>query len=176
MPGTRRTPPPWLVRMVNDFATRLIPAVEAEVLGRLRATVSQALAPAARGRPPRIERPGSASERASERPPAAGAEPWVHTIKRLIDERYAEQLSLDYFAQQTGLSKFYVSRNFRKHVGRSIRQYHRRVRVERALVLLEQGKRPSAIAKQLGFADAAHMSGTFRAELGRPPGAFRRRV
>jgi AraC-like DNA-binding protein len=140
-----------LVRaLVQEFAARVIAAVEADVEARVRSTVVGG---------PRMSLSTGAA---------------VRKAKELIESRYAENLPLDVLARETGRSKFFLARKFRRQYGQPVHQYLKRVRVERALDLLRQGMRPIAVATQVGFADQAHMTRVFRAQLGCTPGQVHR--
>jgi AraC-like DNA-binding protein len=153
---------PWLVDLVDEFVARIVTVVEAEILARTRTAVLRTLDEAS---PPARTR--------NSGPLARDEDDWVLTVKTLIHERYAERLTLDFFAEQTGRSKFYIARNFGKHTGQPIHRYMGRVRVQQAVALLEQGIWPVDVAKAAGFADQPHMTRVFRAVLGRTPGSFR---
>ncbi|WP_100449170.1 helix-turn-helix domain-containing protein [Glycomyces xiaoerkulensis] len=84
-------------------------------------------------------------------------------------------------ARALGASPAHLSRVFREQTGGGLTGFRNRVRVSRALARLEAGEVDlAAIAGELGFADQAHLTRTFRATLGTTParvrGEFDRRV
>lgn len=99
--------------------------------------------------------------------------PWLtEVIQRLQAED--EAASTHAIAARVGLHPVYVARAFRRATGRTIGQYRRRLRVERAAVLLGRARRPIAeIAAVVGFADQAHLTRVFKAEMGLTPAAYR---
>ncbi|ESQ85005.1 hypothetical protein AEAC466_04685 [Asticcacaulis sp. AC466] len=68
-----------------------------------------------------------------------------------------------------------LSDTFRRHVGCTLGEYQRRMRIERAAVLLATGRLPiSEIALMCGFSDQPHLSRAFKAQIGTSPAAYRR--
>lgn len=63
----------------------------------------------------------------------------------------------------------YFQRMFRERLGRTPRQYQEFCRIERAMVLLESGMRPSQVAAELGFADPYYFSRAFKRQIGVSP-------
>lgn len=68
------------------------------------------------------------------------------------------------------------SRIFRRATGLSPQAYYQRRRVQRACALLLDADRPvTAVAMELGYADAAHFSRLFKKHAGLTPRAYRRK-
>jgi transcriptional regulator GlxA family with amidase domain len=153
---------PWLEGLVDEFVTLLVTTVQADALVRTRTAILHAL-----------DEVTPSAQRGNSGPLPREENDWVRKIQTLIHERYAERLTLDFFAAKTGRSKFYIARNFGKYTGQPIHKYMGRVRVDRAVALLEQGARPVDVARATGFADQPHMTRVFRSLLGRTPGSFR---
>ena len=83
--------------------------------------------------------------------------------------------TLSELAEETGLSLFHFSRQFRSTFGASPHAYSLKLRLERALDLLARTAMPVAeVASQTGFASPAHFGERFRREMGVTPGALRR--
>ena len=93
----------------------------------------------------------------------------IEHVRALVEARFAQRLTLDDLARETGFSKFYLERSFNDRFGLPIHQFLKRVRIARALALLRQGERPAAVAKAVGFADQPHLTRVFRSELGFTP-------
>ena len=93
-------------------------------------------------------------------------------VRAVITERYAERITLDDLAIETGFSKFYLERSFNDRYGVPIHQFLKRVRVAMALSLMRAGARPSAVARSVGFADQPHMTRVFRDDLGFTPRSY----
>ncbi|MCC3762806.1 AraC family transcriptional regulator [Glycomyces sp. TRM65418] len=74
-----------------------------------------------------------------------------------------------------GVSPYRLSRAFSRRLGVSLTHYRNRVRVGRALDLIEEGATGlAAVAAQLGFADQAHLGRTVKQHYGHTPTALKR--
>jgi AraC family transcriptional regulator len=68
-----------------------------------------------------------------------------------------------------------LARTFRRQRGESVGDCVRRLRVESARRLLEDGRQPlSEVALAAGFADQSHFTRVFRRLTGMTPGEYRR--
>ncbi len=103
--------------------------------------------------------------------------PWVEQIESEIRRRIADPITLDDLARIAGMSKFHLTRKFKSVKGLSPAQYITRLRVEQAKGLLLHTEKPiEAIAEEVGFCDASHLSRHFRNHFNENPGAFRNRA
>jgi len=115
---------------------------------------------------------------------------YVDRVNRAIDHILAhldEPLRLESVARAAGFSPFHFHRIFRTHVGESVAEFVKRVRLERALKLLTPKnwttpRAPSLtdIALACGFASSSDFSRSFKQRYGVAPrrfnvGAFRTR-
>jgi AraC-like DNA-binding protein len=82
--------------------------------------------------------------------------------------------SLDALAALGGLSPSRFMHVFSEEVGIPLRPYLRWLKLERAATALGAGALPAEAAHAAGFADAAHMTRSFRAMLGTTPATLRR--
>ena len=82
--------------------------------------------------------------------------------KLFIDCNYAENIDIDNIADEACFSKFHFIRLFKKIYGRTPHQYLIRVRMEKALLLLENGKRVSEVCYAVGFESVTTFSGNFK--------------
>lgn len=97
----------------------------------------------------------------------------VERAKRLIQEQFTEELSLEKLAAQLFLHPKYLSRLFKKEVGLSPTDYHIRLRIERAQQLLHQpGIKVYEVAEQVGYNSIAHFNRIFKREVGLTPKDF----
>ncbi|MBI3971808.1 MAG: helix-turn-helix transcriptional regulator [Chloroflexi bacterium] len=96
-------------------------------------------------------------------------------VFRVIEERYAEHLTLAQLAGLVHLHPAYFSTVFKKVTGLPPLHYLAQYRLQRARDLLLATDRSVAdIATLTGFYDAAHLIHAFRRSLGVSPGRYRR--
>jgi AraC family transcriptional regulator len=100
---------------------------------------------------------------------------WVESVKLLLAERPAANLSLAEIARAVHCSPFHLARLFRASVGSSIHQYRLRLRLALALERLADGPANlTDLALDLGFSSHSHFTAAFRRSFGTSPSAFRR--
>ena len=93
-----------------------------------------------------------------------------------MDRRYAEPLDLERLARIAIISESHFVRAFRGAFGETPHRYLQRRRVERAMFLLRSTQRSvTDICLDVGFNSLGTFSRTFRAIVGEPPSAYRRR-
>ena len=101
--------------------------------------------------------------------------PWIASVLRQLDEASGRPLRFDDLARDLHLHPVYVSRAFRRHMGQSMTDYVRTLRLRNARHQLVNSERDVAsIAAATGFADPSHLCRTFRAAHGVSPKVFRR--
>ena len=100
---------------------------------------------------------------------------WVDDILSALDRSYDRTIRFDALARDFGMHPVYVARAFRRHVGMSMSEYVRSVRVRQARLALSSTRRSiSAIAAECGFSDASHLCRTFSDLLGATPARYRK--
>jgi AraC-like DNA-binding protein len=92
-----------------------------------------------------------------------------------IHQHHAQAVTLDQIAAHAGLSKFYVVRLFKRHLGITPHAYLVMVRLVRAQALLRAGWSATDTAHELGFCDQSHFIRRFRQATGTTPAAFQQR-
>ena len=99
-------------------------------------------------------------------------------VRIAIDRMHEDDLSplrLDDLASASGCDTGDLVVAFRRHLGCTPGEYHRRIRIDKAAVLLSSTRDPiSDIALACGFSDQPHLTRAFRARMGVTPAAFRR--
>ena len=92
-----------------------------------------------------------------------------------IESNLSADLSLETLARQAGLSPYHFHRVFRALVGEPLKEYVRRLRLERAAhELAHSARRPVIeIALDAGYETHESFTRAFRAALGRPPSEYR---
>ena len=97
-------------------------------------------------------------------------------IKRYIDLHFKEQLTLDQLAEESHMSKFYLSHAFKQEYGISPINYLISRRVDESKYLLaETDLSMSQIAQLLGFSSLSYFSQVFRKSQQISPMEFRHR-
>jgi len=89
-----------------------------------------------------------------------------------IRENYGANLALQHLSRVAGLSPFHLHRSFVKIMGISPHDFLVRIRIEKALKLLEKGGDMSEVALDTGFVDQSHFSRCFKRIIGIPPGRY----
>ncbi|HET8824541.1 MAG TPA: AraC family transcriptional regulator [Terriglobales bacterium] len=82
----------------------------------------------------------------------------VIRARRLLDERYAEAVSLSELARLTGLSPFHLNRCFARKVGMPPHAYQLQLRLKRAKASLGEGRSATEAACIAGFFDQSHFT------------------
>lgn len=111
-----------------------------------------------------------AAFRPAEAPSDSGR---IARVTELMRDRYAEELSLDDFAAEAGLSRHHLIRAFRRELRMTPHAYLLNLRVQAARRRLRAGEAPAEVAAATGFCDQAHLTHAFKARLGVAPGAYR---
>jgi two-component system response regulator YesN len=103
--------------------------------------------------------------------------PPVEKAVAYINNNYARSISLEDIAAAVGLSPAYLSRLFKKAMGRTVIDYLTLVRIEAAKRMLLEGKATmEEIAVATGFNEATYFNRVFKREVGISPGVFRSRL
>lgn len=98
----------------------------------------------------------------------------VEAVQIEISRRLDESLTLSELGRLAGVSGFRLAREFRAETGWSIHQYRLGLRLHAAAERLADGEPDlTRLALELGFADHAHFSTTFRKRFGAQPSAYR---
>jgi AraC-like DNA-binding protein len=97
----------------------------------------------------------------------------VQKVIAVLKENLAEPPALEEIGRRVGCSHFYLSRIFSEHMGRGIFQHLRELRLERAAVLLGEGRlQITQIALEVGYASPSHFTTAFRETFGCCPGLY----
>ena len=108
--------------------------------------------------------------RADRHPPA-----WLHQIQDHLADDLAVVPDLATLALIAGVHRVHVARAFRDHLGCTVGDFVRRLRVRRACELLTSTSAPlTNVAMRAGFFDQSHMTRVVKRFLGLTPAAVRR--
>ena len=81
--------------------------------------------------------------------------------------------TLEMLAKEVGCGEFHLSRTFSQHVGRTVPQYLRQLRLERAAQLLKEGRcNVTEAALAVGYSSLSHFSKAFWEAYGCCPGLY----
>jgi len=108
--------------------------------------------------------------RADRRPPL-----WLGRLQEFLASDLALVPDLSTLAGLAGVHRVHVARAFRDHLGCTVGDFVRRLRVRRACELLTATTIPlSDVAMRAGFFDQSHMTRVVKRFLGVTPAALRR--
>ena len=97
----------------------------------------------------------------------------VDRAKLLLASDLGRRWTLDDIASEVGGSAVYLTQAFRQVEGMPLYRYQLRLRLARALDLLEGDIDLSSLAQDLGFSSHSHFAAAFRQAYGRTPSEFR---
>jgi AraC-like DNA-binding protein len=101
----------------------------------------------------------------------------VFDVQALLNRRLGRPLSLADISDAVGVSPYHLCRVFRDLTGVPIHRYRDRLRLRASLEMIaERDASVLEIALDLGYANEAHFSESFRRAFGMRPGAYRRSV
>ncbi|WP_395173045.1 AraC family transcriptional regulator [Roseibium alexandrii] len=95
-------------------------------------------------------------------------------VLSFIRDRLDHTISVEELAQVAGMSASHFARVFKETVGETPMQYVLAYRIEQAIGMMRDPKRPlGEIAIACGFADQAHFSRSFKQVTGQTPRQYR---
>ena len=93
----------------------------------------------------------------------------MKSVLLYLNNRYAEDISLDMLGDKFYLSKYHLCRAFKKATGLTIHEYIRRKRLTRVRELRAEGKNITQAAMEAGFHDYSSFYRAYLKEHGNPP-------
>lgn len=100
----------------------------------------------------------------------------IYDIQNYLDLHFAEKISLDDLSERYFISKFHLSREFKKLTGTTIGNYLTAKRVSHAKTQLRFTNLPlDAIARECGLSDTSYFVKVFKNAEGMTPGEYRSR-
>jgi AraC family transcriptional regulator len=99
---------------------------------------------------------------------------WVEQVKEMLQERFAEKLSLAEISAVLGIHPVYLSQQFPVYFNDTFGDYIRKIRIRQALDLInDQSASIVQIANSCGFSDQSHFTRCFKRIVGTTPAAYR---
>jgi AraC-like DNA-binding protein len=90
-----------------------------------------------------------------------------------LEDNLMKPITLAEISRVAGMSAFHLNRHFRSVFGEPPMRYYRRIRLERAAVMLRDGKvSPSGAAEMLEYSDLPTFTRAFKSTIGAPPSAL----
>ena len=99
----------------------------------------------------------------------------IVAIQSYLDRNYPQGITLDALSRTFGISKYHMSREFKRYIGKSPNDYLIDIRLDRAKELLVDSRRTIAeIGQLVGIPNTNHFLYLFKSREGITPSAFRR--
>ena len=109
--------------------------------------------------------------------PACIASPALLRARDFLHEHDSGPLRLDSLARQVGMHPVHLSRGFHRAFNRTMSEYFRDIKIQRARTFLAASELPlSEISELCGFHDQSHFSRSFKRAVGTTPLEYRRRT
>jgi len=100
---------------------------------------------------------------------------WALRLRELLHDEWDSRFSLEQLSACTGVHPVTISKHFRSIFSCTLSEYIRKIRIEKAVLLLHRSALPlTRIAFQCGFADQSHFIRVFKQLTGFLPGQYRR--
>lgn len=99
----------------------------------------------------------------------------VQLAQRIIETKLGEPITLTSIADEVGLSSYYLSRLFREETGESFNDYVTRLRMDKAMHLLQNTQlKVYEVAEQVGIPSYRYFSQLFRNSTGGAPTDYKK--
>lgn len=93
-----------------------------------------------------------------------------------ISENYNRTLTIEEIAKELGVTKFHLSREFRKYTGETAISHLNKVRIARARQMICAGCSVTQAAMECGFESVSYFSQKFKAVMGISPSEYVRNI
>lgn len=101
---------------------------------------------------------------------------YIRSVNRALDyinDHYADELTLEVLAGEGCFSPCHFHRVFKAIIGETHQEYVNRIRLEKAVLRMDEGASLTDIALGVGFSTPAHFAQSFKARYGVSPKAYR---
>lgn len=100
----------------------------------------------------------------------------MQKVVQYMEEHFSEDLSLDFLADYSSISKFHFSREFHKYIGLPPMEYLIQLRINKIKLLLTTTDLPAnKIAASVGILNEQHFNKLFKKKTGMTPGKYRKK-
>ncbi len=103
------------------------------------------------------------------------SEEYVKTVIKHLNAHSKEEMSLEELAALCGITKYHLSREFKRYTGSTVFSYLNVLKCKNAEGLILHGKSVSEAAFESGFESLSYFSRTYKKIMGRSPSAIIRR-
>ena len=101
----------------------------------------------------------------------------IQNVVDFIEKNYAQNHSVEFYADACKVEKYYFIKLFREYTGVSPHLYKTKIRLEKAKELLRNTKMTnSRIAEQVGYSSSYYFSRIFKIHQGMSPDTFRKNL
>jgi len=97
----------------------------------------------------------------------------VRRMLDVIENHYAQAVTLRTLSALTGRQPAYLGRVFRREVGASVRNYLTHVRLQQAIALIRDGVKIEAVALSVGYRSKRNFYQQFKRRFGSTPISYR---
>lgn len=97
------------------------------------------------------------------------SEKYVKTVLEYLNDHFDEEINLDMLADLCNVTKFYLSREFKRHTGQTIFTYITMLKCKKAQNCLKQGMTVTETALSCGFESVSYFSQTYKKIMGVSP-------
>jgi len=98
----------------------------------------------------------------------------VSLARELIDAEAVRSITSSELEKCTGLERYEICRQFRRHLGTSPHRYQTFRRLTKAREKIESGYKLGEVAFACGFSDQSHLTRTFKKAYGLTPGHYQK--
>lgn len=116
----------------------------------------------------------SLGERSARKQASYGKQKLVDRAKLVLSADLARRWTLADIAAEVGVSPVYLTQAFQQAEGVPLYRYQLRLRLARALDLLDRYDDLTDLGLELGFSSHSHFTASFKQAYGRSPGEFRK--
>jgi AraC family transcriptional regulator len=100
---------------------------------------------------------------------------WVSEIDNILNDQFAENLTLDFLSKTLDIHPVHLSRDFSKYFNSGLGEYIRKLKVQKSLQLISQKKSDlTTIALDCGFSDQSHFTRCFKEINGITPSQYKK--